>query len=58
MNKINTSGFTLIELMIATTVFSVVMLISTYGFIKINQYYTKGVNAARTQTQLAIQFLT
>lgn len=46
-NKQN--GFTLVELMIATTVFSVVMLLSTYAFIQINRYYAKGISLARTQ---------
>jgi prepilin-type N-terminal cleavage/methylation domain-containing protein len=42
-------GFTLVELLIATTVFAIIMLISTYGFLWINHYYTKGIAMARTQ---------
>jgi prepilin-type N-terminal cleavage/methylation domain-containing protein len=42
-------GFTLVELMIATTVFSIVMLISTYSFMQINKYFAKGISMARTQ---------
>lgn len=42
-------GFTLVELMIATGVFAVIMIISLYGFIQINRYYTKGITIARTQ---------
>jgi prepilin-type N-terminal cleavage/methylation domain-containing protein len=45
----NKSGFTLVELMIATSIFSVVMIISTYTFIQISRYYTKGLNMVRTQ---------
>lgn len=42
-------GFTLVELMIAISVFSVVIIIGFYAFIQINNYYTKGVNIVRTQ---------
>jgi prepilin-type N-terminal cleavage/methylation domain-containing protein len=43
------SGFTLVELMISMTVFSVIMLISTYLFIQINRFYTKGITSVRLQ---------
>jgi prepilin-type N-terminal cleavage/methylation domain-containing protein len=49
MKKQGKKGFTLVELMIATTVFAIVMLISTYAFLRINKYFTKGINQARTQ---------
>lgn len=42
-------GFTLVELLIATAVFSVVLLLCTTGLIKISRSYTKGVIATRTQ---------
>ena len=42
-------GFTIVELMIATSVFSVVIVLGLYAFIQINRYYTKGVNIVRTQ---------
>lgn len=44
------SGFTIIELMIATTIFSVVLLLCTFGLAKIGQTYYKGVISSRTQT--------
>lgn len=43
------AGFTLVELLIATTVFSVIMVISMYGFIRISKYYTKGTTVARME---------
>lgn len=43
------AGFTIIELMVATTVFSFVLLICTYGIIKVGNDYYKGITEARTQ---------
>ncbi len=43
------SGFTIIELMIATVVFSVVLLVFLSAFIKISELFYKGVNMSRTQ---------
>lgn len=48
LNK-NHKGFTIIELMIATTVFSVILLICTTGLIQIGRMYQK--NVIRSQTQ-------
>ena len=42
-------GFTLLELLIATTVFSVILLLITVGLINIGKSYYKGSNQARTQ---------
>ena len=42
-------GFTIIELTIATTVFSMVLLLCSYGLIQIGRTYNKGVTTARTQ---------
>lgn len=42
-------GFTLIELMIATTVFSVILLGSTTAVIQIGRMYYKGVVTSKTQ---------
>jgi len=42
-------GFTIIELLIATTVFSVILLVATTGVIRIGQTYYKGIIQARTQ---------
>lgn len=47
MNK--SQGFTIIELMIATTVFSVVLLICTFGVMHVTRYYYKGITSSRTQ---------
>ncbi len=43
-------GFTIIELMIATTVFSVVLLICSFAMLQIGRTYYKGITMARTQT--------
>ncbi len=43
------SGFTIIELLIATAVFSVVMLIMSAGVLQISKMYYQGVLQARTQ---------
>ncbi len=44
------SGFTIIELMIATTVFSVALLLSSVIIIQISRMYIKGVITSKTQT--------
>ncbi|PID30730.1 hypothetical protein CSA80_04280 [Candidatus Saccharibacteria bacterium] len=44
------SGFTIVELMIATLVFSVILTIVTVGVISFSNRYYKGVNASATQT--------
>lgn len=46
------SGFTIIELMIATAVLSVVLLLSTILITAIGNLYYKGVNQSRTQDNL------
>jgi len=43
------SGFTLVELMIATIVFSVVLLTVTLGILQITRVYYKGVTETNTQ---------
>ncbi len=43
------AGFTIIELMVATVVFSMVLLICTYGVIHVGNDYYKGITEARTQ---------
>src|SRR3989344_1450589 len=45
-------GFTIIELMIATTVFSLVLLLCTYGLIQVSRVYYKGVTSGRVQETL------
>lgn len=42
-------GFTLLELLIATSVFSIVLLIVTSGIIRLGQSYYKGIIQSRTQ---------
>lgn len=42
-------GFTIIELLIATTIFSFVLLIATTGIIRIGNLYYKGITVAKTQ---------
>lgn len=43
------AGFTIIELLIATAVFSVVLLVLSGAIIQIGRIYSKGVNEAQTQ---------
>ncbi len=44
------AGFTIIELMIATLVFSVILLVITSGVISLTDQYYKGVTSANTQS--------
>lgn len=46
----NTDGFTIIELLIATAVFSTVLLLSLTGFLQIGQMFYKGINATQTSS--------
>ncbi len=45
----NSKGFTILELMIATTIFSTILLLCTYGLIQVGNTYYKGATTARTQ---------
>lgn len=45
----NQSGFTIVELMIATAVLSVILLISTVVIVGIGRLYYKGINQSRVQ---------
>lgn len=45
----NTSGFTLVELMIAVTVFSVLLLLSSASITQISRLYYKGIIVSKTQ---------
>ncbi|HEX5447929.1 MAG TPA: prepilin-type N-terminal cleavage/methylation domain-containing protein [Candidatus Saccharimonadales bacterium] len=49
IKKPNRKGFTIIELMVATLVFSVVLLVILTAFIQISRMYYKGVNMTRMQ---------
>jgi len=44
------SGFTIVELMIATLVFSVILVVITVGVLHFTSSYYKGVNSSTTQT--------
>jgi prepilin-type N-terminal cleavage/methylation domain-containing protein len=43
------SGFTIIELMVATLIFSVVLLLVTAGILQVSRMYYKGLTEASTQ---------
>jgi len=45
----NLSGFTIVELMIATTVFSVILLLATFGLLQVGRTYYKGITLTKTQ---------
>jgi prepilin-type N-terminal cleavage/methylation domain-containing protein len=49
MRKLDRNGFTIIELLIATVVFSVVLLVVTTGIVQFGKIYYKGVIQSRTQ---------
>jgi prepilin-type N-terminal cleavage/methylation domain-containing protein len=49
MRRLNNSAFTIIELMIASTVFSVILLVLTSGLLQVGRLYFKGVTASKTQ---------
>ncbi|HZM64662.1 MAG TPA: prepilin-type N-terminal cleavage/methylation domain-containing protein [Candidatus Saccharimonadales bacterium] len=46
----NSKGFTVIELMVATSVFALVLVVVTSGILQVSRLYYKGVNAANTQS--------
>ena len=43
------AGFTIVELMIATLVFSVILVVVTYGVLRFTNAYYKGINSSTTQ---------
>lgn len=47
--KRNTAGFTIIELMIASAIFSVVLILCVTALLQIGRMYYKGVTSSRTQ---------
>lgn len=49
MKRLRNDGFTIIELLIATVVFSIVLLTISGAIIQIGRIYFKGVTEARTQ---------
>lgn len=48
-DKIKNSGFTIIELMIATSVFAIVLVVASSGILTIGRMYYRGITASRTQ---------
>ncbi len=47
--RTNQKGFTIVELMIATAVFSVVLLICTTGLLQVGRLYYKGITSTQAQ---------
>lgn len=47
--KLRISGFTILELIIATAVFSVVLLLAVFGLLQVGKNYYKGVNQTQVQ---------
>lgn len=47
--RLNQKGFTLVELMIATLVFSVVLLLCMAALLQVSKHFYKGVSSTRTQ---------
>jgi prepilin-type N-terminal cleavage/methylation domain-containing protein len=45
----NQAGFTIVELMIATVIFAMVLLVCMMAVIQVGRYYYKGIASARTQ---------
>ncbi len=45
----NQKGFTIIELLIATTIFAVMLLVLSFSLIQISRQYIKSINAGKTQ---------
>lgn len=50
MKITNKKGFTILELMIASTIFSVILLLCTFGIVQIGKTYYKGTTVSRTQS--------
>lgn len=47
--KRNKSGFTILELLIASTIFSTILLLCTYGIILVGRNYYKGIKLSQAQ---------
>ena len=48
--RLASRGFTIVELLIATSVFAVILLIMTTGLLQFSRSYTKGITENNTQT--------
>lgn len=49
MKRVNSKGFTIIELLIATVIFSVILLVITGAIVQFGRIYYKGIVQSRTQ---------
>jgi prepilin-type N-terminal cleavage/methylation domain-containing protein len=49
MKRLNPTGFTIVELMIASTVFSVILILISVGLISVGRVFFKGVTLTNTQ---------
>ncbi len=49
MSKHKQSGFTIIELLIATVVFATILLVVTFSILSIGRIYYKSINSSKTQ---------
>lgn len=47
--KKNQQGFTILELLIATMIFSVILLLCAYGMVRIGRIYSRGITTSKTQ---------
>lgn len=47
--KLGNKGFTLVELLVAMTFFSFLLLLVTFGFVQINRSYTRGITVKTIQ---------
>lgn len=56
MIRQNQRGFTVIELLLATTFFSVIIMMVTAGFIQINRSYTRGTIVRNMQNNARVLF--
>lgn len=48
--RTSSQGFTLVELLIATSIFSTILLVVTFGIINIGKIYYRGINSTNTQS--------
>lgn len=56
MHKRNTAGFTLVELLLATTFFTFVLLFITAGFIQVSRTYQSGIITKNAQNTARVIF--
>jgi len=49
LNRPESAGFTIIELLIATTIFSLILLLAVAGILQVTKLYRQGVTQARVQ---------